>query len=548
MANEPTIKPELSSDSGQNTLSNGYARQNADKNEDDGGEKKMDARHIFGTIVAVALVIAGLVYGVRYYQFSQTHVTTDDAYITGNLVNVSPIISGTLSTLTVDEGDNVSKGMLIARLDDSGPKAAVDQATQAYHAALSQIPQAELSLDFQKAITRAAIRKSEQAIKTQGAKTNGAQAQVALTQATVQEQVKQAEEQVAAAMAQAAQAEAQVLTLKAGVNSAKQAVVTAERAYGAAQANVKAAAANADRATRDERRYNNLQQSQAVTRQQYDAAKAAADSANSQLEASREQADQAKSAAEQARDAVIQTQAQVNAATKTVIAANRQVDIARAALAIARANLTQVGIQQSNLLSNQIQIGQAQSDLSTSIAGNQQIDIKRKAIETLKDQAAQAKAILDNAQVTLDDTKIYAPSDGTVVKKAVNPGAALTPGQTIVTMTSGHDVWVTANFKETQLRDVRVGQLAEVEVDTFPGRLFKGRVVSINEATGASTALLPPDNATGNFTKVVQRIPLKIVLSAAKPGDPGRYATQRDIDNLRQGMSVTATIDTSKSR
>ena len=138
--------------------------------------------------------------------------------------------------------------------------------------------------------------------------------------------------------------------------------------------------------------------------------------------------------------------------------------------------------------------------------------------------------------------------DGTVVKKASNVGASLSPGQTVVTMTQGDYVYVTANFKETQLRDVRPQQPAEVEVDSFPGRIFKGTVKSINEATGATQALLPPDNATGNFTKVVQRIPVRIELVPAKDTDDKKYARAADIQSLRQGMSVTATIDVSGAK
>ena len=135
-------------------------------------------------------------------------------------------------------------------------------------------------------------------------------------------------------------------------------------------------------------------------------------------------------------------------------------------------------------------------------------------IETYRAQAQQAQAALANAQITLSDTDIYAPNDGIVVKKTANVGASLSPGQTIFTMTQGDYVWVEANFKETQLKDVGPAD-AELEVDAFPGKMFKGRVRSINEATGAATSLLPPDNATGNFTKVVQRIPVRIELDAA---------------------------------
>src|SRR5439155_14742209 len=129
-----------------------------------------------------------------------------------------------------------------------------------------------------------------------------------------------------------------------------------------------------------------------------------------------------------------------------------------------------------------------------------------------------------------------------------NPGSALSPGQTILTMTSGDSVWVDANLKETQLTDVRQGQTAEVEVDSFPGREFNGRVESISRATGASTSLLPPDNASGNFTKVVQRIPVRIRLLPAEPKDEKHIAREEHIRNLRQGMSVVVTIDTATAR
>jgi membrane fusion protein (multidrug efflux system) len=120
----------------------------------------------------------------------------------------------------------------------------------------------------------------------------------------------------------------------------------------------------------------------------------------------------------------------------------------------------------------------------------------------------------------------------------------MAPGTTIVTLTQkDRPLWIEANFKETQLAGVRGGEPVEIDVDAFPGKVFKGKVLSIFSATGASTALLPPDNATGNFTKVVQRIPVRIDLIPAEPGD-GQYASMVDIQNLRLGMSVTATIDT----
>jgi membrane fusion protein (multidrug efflux system) len=118
-----------------------------------------------------------------------------------------------------------------------------------------------------------------------------------------------------------------------------------------------------------------------------------------------------------------------------------------------------------------------------------------------------------------------------VSRKGINPGQVVQAGQPLLAIVQIDDVWVTANFKETQLKDMRPGQRAVIAVDAF-GREFKGKVDSISGATGARFSLLPPENATGNFVKVVQRVPVKIVL------DPGQDPEHR----LRPGMSVTPTV------
>lgn len=498
-------------------------------------------------IVAAVLIVA-LIWGLNYYHYSQNHVGTDDAYVTGNLVNVSPIISGTLSQLTVDEGFTVIKGQLIARLEDSGPRAAVQQAQAAYQAARSQIPQAEQNLIYQQQATDAGIRKAQAELAAQQAKTSGAQQQVTLSRNTVLNQVRQAESQVAQAQAQAAQADAQAQAALSAVNAQQQAVQTAQRAADAATAAIKGAAANRTRTAQDVVRYTTLVQQEAVTRQQSDAAIAAADTAQSQLETVQFQAAQAYSQVKQARANVAQALSQYAAARKTADAVHQQVAVARAGLGIARANLTQVGISQTNVLNNFGQNTGAQADLATAQAGRTQIKLREDQIRTYQAQADQAKAALDNTVVQENDTYIKAPASGTIVKKAANIGSSLSSGQSIVTMTQGNYVYVTANFKETQLRYVKPGEDAEVEVDAFPGRIFKGRVASISRATGATDALLPPDNATGNFTKVVQRLPVRIELVPAKDNDDAKYARAADIQNLPQGESVTATIDVSSAR
>jgi len=522
-----------------------------DKKEDDKQPEKKPVSLVRKLIIAgvvAAILIAGLIYGLSYYHYNQDHVSTDDAYVAGNLVNVSPIISGTLIQLLVDEGSVVKKGQPLGRLEDSGPRAAVQQAQATYQAALSQIPQAQQNLLYQQQATQAAIHKAQAELGAQQAKTEGARQQVVLSSNQVLNQVRQAESQVEQARQEAAQYDAQVQTARAAVNSQQQTVRTAQRAADAADAQILGTRSNFVKNQTDLARYAKLVVQQAVTQQQYDAVSAATDSAQSTFNAARFQADQAHSQVNAARANVAQAQAQIRAAQRAADAFHQNVQVAQAGLGIARANLSQISIQQTNVVNNLGQDSSAQADLSTAQAGNTQVAVRRSQIRTFEAQVAQAKAALANAQVTLNDTLIPAPTDGTVVKKAVSVGASLSPGQTIVTMTQGDYVYVTANFKETQLRDVKPGESAEVEVDSFPGRIFKGHVRSINETTGATQALLPPDNATGNFTKVVQRIPVRIELDTAKDGDDKKYARLDDIHNLRQGMSVVTTIDVSTGR
>jgi len=142
------------------------------------------------------------------------------------------------------------------------------------------------------------------------------------------------------------------------------------------------------------------------------------------------------------------------------------------------------------------------------------------------------EAALEVAQVNLGYTKITAPGDGSVGERQVRPGQLVSPGTQVLTFVSNVK-WVQANYRETQLTHIKVGDSAEITVDTFPGQKLRGKVLEIAPASGSQFALLPPDNATGNFTKVVQRVPVKIAL------DPSPLSAQ-----LRPGLSVTATVRT----
>jgi membrane fusion protein (multidrug efflux system) len=151
----------------------------------------------------------------------------------------------------------------------------------------------------------------------------------------------------------------------------------------------------------------------------------------------------------------------------------------------------------------------------------------------------QAAAAVREAELALEWTTLAAPFDGRIGKKNVELGVTVSPGQPLLSLVATRGSWVVANFKETQIGRMKLGDPVEIEVDAFPGRLWRGHVASISPATGAKYALLPPDNATGNFTKVVQRVPVRIDLDAVE-GDgamPGEDPT-----SLPVGLSVVARV------
>ena len=152
-------------------------------------------------------------------------------------------------------------------------------------------------------------------------------------------------------------------------------------------------------------------------------------------------------------------------------------------------------------------------------------------------RVAQKQGELETASLNLSYTRIVAPSDGYITKKSVEPGNYVQPGQALLAVVTLEDAWVTANYKESQLTQVKPGQQVEFTVDTYPGRSFQGTVESIMAGTGAAFSMLPPENATGNYVKVIQRIPVRIAID--KKSDPEHL--------LRVGMSVVPTILTGKS-
>ena len=267
----------------------------------------------------------------------------------------------------------------------------------------------------------------------------------------------------------------QVSATEADVASSRAGIAAARQQYEAAKAQLAQAVANDVKAQNDLGRYRQLVDKQEISQQQYDQAVAAS---------------RASAAA-------------VDAARATADAAQQQVTQAQGKLV------------------------QAEANLSNARTAPRQMEVTRSRAASALAEAQFKKAELDQAQLNLQYTKVTAPVAGVVSDRTVEVGQNVAPGQELMKVIPLNDVWITANFKETQLREMKVGQPVTVEVDAS-GRKYKGKVDSLAGASGARFSLLPPENATGNYVKVVQRIPVKIVL------DPGENNDQ----SLRPGMSV----------
>jgi len=275
----------------------------------------------------------------------------------------------------------------------------------------------------------------------------------------------------------------------AGVASAEQAVDAARARLTASNASLVQNQANYVKAQKDLARFKDLVSKDEISKQEYDAAVAAAEA---------------------------------NAA---------QVDASKAAIVEAEHNLSQATAQ----------LDEAKARLATAVVQrrlSEQIKPKQEAVSEARYKQAQAQvqqrqADLDQAKLNIGYTILRAPVDGVVSRKTAEPGLQVSPGQQLMALVPLDDIWVTANFKETQLKKMRVGQLVDIKVDAYGGsRHYRGHIDSIAGASGARFSLLPPENATGNYVKVVQRIPVKIVL------EPGENRDHR----LLPGMSVEPTV------
>ena len=192
-------------------------------------------------------------------------------------------------------------------------------------------------------------------------------------------------------------------------------------------------------------------------------------------------------------------------------------------------------------VASQMQLDAAVAEYNTATAelrAAEQREIAERAMIANEAPVLQAQASLREAELALDHATISAPFDGEIGRKSVELGANVSPGQPLLALSQSSEKWISANFKETQVGRMHAGDPVEIRVDSYPDKVWHGRIESISPATGAKYALLPPDNATGNFTKVVQRIPVRIALEDSPPGDVAAGPP----DPLSVGLSVNVSV------
>ncbi|HXX54076.1 MAG TPA: HlyD family secretion protein [Thermodesulfovibrionales bacterium] len=349
-------------------------------------------RNAAAVFVFALMAIIGIAAVYLYIQYKDTHITTDDAYVDGNISTIASRVSGTVVKILVNDNQLVKKGDILLELDPGDYGVRVNEALSGLNAEKEKIPEI-------------------------GARVDAAKKQVAEMSAMVQ----------------------------------------------TAKANLELQEATLAQAEIDKRRAESLYGKDAVSKEKYEKMITGYKVASAQVRASAEQVRQAETALE-----------------------------------------TQKAV-----------VKQAEASRTSQLAVTKQ-----------------KEAVLETAQLNFGYTRIYAPKDGYVTRKTVELGNRIKEGQPLMAVVSLSDIFVTANYKETQLEKVRPGQNVEMKVDTFSEKTFKGKVDSIMAGTGAVFSLFPPENATGNYVKVVQRIPVKIAID--QNSDPEHI--------LRIGMSVVPTI------
>lgn len=420
-------------------------------------------------IIAGAGVLLVALAGLGYWLYARQFESTDDAFIDGDIVQVSPRVSAYVAKIYVVNNQFVHKGDLLLELNTSDLEVKLEQAKAQLETAKSHRGQAVANADLTKKTTAAAQTQALTNVET----TKSSVDQTRFTADARRAQIDQAKAAARTAAAMLEQTEAQ--------------------------------------------------EPQAVSNLQL---------AQTELNRRRtlfEKGDISQQSLDQANNLFQSAQAQLNAARKQTIAARSRVNEADAAVAAAEQSYRQSVAQ---IDTSRSQVGESQARLEDANAAPERVNVSESEIATADAGIQAAEVAVQQAELDLSYAKIVAPEDGFVTKKSVEEGQLVQTGAPLMAISRSNEVWVVANFKETQLENMKIGQPVDIKVDAFPSHMFHGKVESFQAGTGSKFSVLPAENATGNFVKIVQRVPVKIVFQ----DPPG------DLQRLVPGMSVEPSV------
>ncbi len=442
----------------------------ADKPEEAAADEPKKSRKLPLIIGAAVLLIAAII-GTTYWLYARQYESTDDAFIDGDVVQISPKVAAYVAKVYVKSNQEVHKGDLLVELN-----------TQDYESRLEQ--------------AKAQLRAAE-------AQKNSSQANVDLTRKTTEASKSQAVSNVETTRNNVQQTRAAANAKQSLINQAQSAVKTAQANLAQVRATAPQVESDLKLAQIEYNRRQKLFNNGDISRQNLD----------------------------QATNALQTAQARYNAALKEIDAAASRVGEAQANVNVAQENYRQ-SLAQVNL--TQSQVNESTGRLEDANAAPERIAVSESQINTSQASIEQANAVVHQAELDLSYTKIYAPEDGFIARKNIEEGQFVQPGAALMAIAISNDVWVVANFKETQLELMRVGQAVDIEVDAYPNEEFHGKIESFQLGTGSRFSVLPTENATGNYVKVVQRVPVKIVFDKQPEDDKAHL--------LAPGMSVEPSV------
>jgi membrane fusion protein (multidrug efflux system) len=387
------------------------------------------AYRIAGILCAVGAIAAGIL----LYWHSRSFESTDDAFIEGGVIQISPRVSGPVARVCVTDNQRVPKGDLLVEIDSRDYQLQVAEAEARLHDAVARLDSARSGVDLTAKVTDAGLVQATAAL-------DAARDQVEILSARLKQQ------------------EAEIQGSEAALRQS--------------EAAARATEAQAHRAQADATRYQALYERDEVSKQAMERSEADAKAFDANLEAALQAISGARARLDQSKAARISTV--------------------------------------SSLLQADKLVRQAEGKLEEAKAGSKQVRIRQSEVHSVQAQIEQLNSLVRIAELNLSYTQIYAPESGYVTRKSVEPGNLVQIGQTLMGIVSDR-LWVIANFKETQLTEMRPGQPASIRVDAYPQYRLRGKVDSIQNGTGARFSLLPAENATGNYVKVIQRTPVKIV-------------------------------------